>query len=348
MKAGAKMAVTLKDVAKKAGVSPATVSYALRGGQYVSPATMKKVMKAAKALGYTTNMSARSLRYGKTKIIEVVVHELDIPYYYSKLAATAVPAINREGYQALVLQTGLDAGNVKEAVDGISNQICDGVILNATGIDANEIKRLSMNRPTVLLDDCTPEPVLDTVMTPNREGARIATRHLIEQGCRSVAAVGIGYVSPTAIGVQVGTSKERFEGVREALAENGMGLTERQCLACDWLVEPGREIAHQLADVGMPFDGLFCASDSLAFGLIRGFADRGIRVPDDVLITGFDGISLGEYTVPSISTVRIDMKDLVDKAIRLLLDRIDGIYDGEPRREVAGYDFVVRGSSTRA
>lgn len=341
------MSVTLKDVAKKAGVSPATVSYALRGGQYVSPVTMKKVMRAAKTLGYTTNMSARSLRYGKTKIIEVVVHELDIPYYYSKLAATAVPAIQREGYQALVLQTGLDAGNVKEAVDSLSNQICDGVILNATSIDANEIKRLSMNRPTVLLDDCTPDPVLDTVMTPNREGAKVATQHLLEQGCRSIAAIGLEYYDADACKLQIGTGVERFRGVQEALADEGLELNERQCVACDWLVEPGREIAHRLADAGMPVDGLFCASDSLAFGAIRGFADRGICVPDDVLIVGFDGISLGEYSVPTISTVRINMEDLVEKAIHLLLNRIDGTYDGEPLRVVADYDFVVRGSSVR-
>ena len=341
------MVVTLKDVAKKAGVSPATVSYALRGGQYVSPATMDKVMKAAKALGYSTNMSARSLRYGKSRIIEVAVHELDIPYYYSKFAATAVTVIERHGYQALVLQTGLNTSSVKEAVGNISNQICDGIILNATGIAASEIKRLSMNRPTVLLDDCTPEPVLDTVMTPSREGAKAAVTHLLEQGCHAIAAVGLEYLAADVRGDRADTHVERFEGMREALESAGRSLSEQQCFPGEWLVEPGREIAHRLADMGMPFDGLFCASDSLAFGAIRGFADRGIRVPDDVTIVGFDGISLGEYTVPSISTVRIDMEDLADKAVRLLLDRIDGVYDGEPRRVVADYALEVRGSSVR-
>lgn len=336
---------TLKDVAQEAGVSVATASYTLRGGNHVSKATEEKVLKAAHELNYTTNLSARSLRYGKTGIIEIAVHELDLPYFYSKFTSAAADVIDEYGYQALILQTGVNRKTVKEAVSTISNQICDGIILNATGISPEEIKSLAGNRPTVLLDECSIPPLIDTVMTPNEDGAAVATKHLIDIGCKRIAMLGAEYEDDTSLLAAFGTGPLRLRGFKAAMRAAGRPVTVNTVIPAEWTVEPGRQAAHQLVDSGMPFDALFCATDSLALGAIRGFADRGIRVPESIKIVGFDGISVGEYTVPRISTIRIDMDDFARKAVGMLTDRIGKTSISEPRRMIANYTLQVRESS---
>lgn len=338
--------VTFKDVAKEAGVSPATVSYALRGGEHVSAHTMAKVTAAAAKLGYVANPSARSLRRGRTNVIDIVVHELDAPYFYSRLADITSDVIRQSGYQAVVMKTGMDPDNVSAAVSSISNQYCDGVILNASGLPAQEIKRLSMNRPVVLLDEEHDPPVLDTVMTPNEEGVAAATRHLIERGCRRPLFIGGGQpeLDRYAEGSR-GTGPLRTHAFWGTLQSSGLEYDESQLVESGWWVDPGLDAARRIVESGVEFDGAVCATDSLALGVIRGFADRGVRVPDDVRVVGFDGISVGQWTVPTISTVEVDMEDLARKAVDMLISRIEGTYDGEPRRQTAGFRLLERESS---
>ncbi|MBW3091963.1 LacI family DNA-binding transcriptional regulator [Bifidobacterium sp. 82T10] len=338
--------VTFKDVAKEAGVSPATVSYALRGGEHVSKHTMDKVVAAAQKLGYVANPSARSLRRGRTNVIDIVVHELDVPYFYSRLSDVASDVIREAGYQAVVLKTGMDTDNVSAAVSSISNQYCDGVILNPSGLPAQEIKRLSVNRPVVLLDEAHAKPVLDTVMTPNEEGVTAATRHMIERGCRNLLFVGGGRaeLDSYAEGSR-DTGPARTHAFRQTLLDAGLPCDDARLIPAGWWTDPGLDAAHHIVDSGISFDGVVCATDSIALGLIRGFADRGVHVPDDALVIGFDGISVGRWTVPSISTVEVDMTDLVHKAMNMLVSRIEGTYDGEPRRQTASFRLLEREST---
>lgn len=336
---------TLKDVAKKAGVSPATVSYTLRDGQYVSPSTRAKVLTAAKKLGYSTNIQARSLRYGRTGIIEIAVHELDIPYFYSKMTEVMGSVIEKHGYQALVMQTGLNGQNVKSAVSKIANQMCDGLILHPARVPAGEIKQLSLNRPTVLFDDCSSQTVLDSVIVPHEAAAMTATRHLIQQGCKRIGVVGFPYMTSDQLGQAGSTAALRLRGIVGALSEAGMELGQSQCLPCEWIVEAGRGMAQEIVSRGLPFDGIICANDGVALGLIRGFADFGVSVPAGVKVIGFDGISIAQYSVPSLTTMELDMDDLASKTVSLLLDRIQGSYRGDPRRVETRYSLKVREST---
>lgn len=338
--------VTFKDVAREAGVSPATVSYALRGGEHVSAHTMAKVTAAAAKLGYVANPSARSLRRGRTNVIDIVVHDLDAPYFYSRFADVASDVIKEFGYQSVVVKTGMDPDNVSAAVSSISNQYCDGVILNASGLPADKIKQLSMNRPAVLLDDSSEPPVLDTVMTPNEDGIEAATQHMIEQGCRSLIFLGGSrrLLDSYRSGLR-DTGHLRVHAFWRTVERAGLPFRDDQLMHSEWTMEPGYEAARRIVESGIDCDGVVCATDSLALGLIRGFADLGVRVPDDVRVIGFDGISVGRWTVPTISTVEVDMTDLARKAMAMLVSRIEGEYDGEPRRQIAGYRLIARESS---
>lgn len=336
--------VTLKDVAKEAKVSPATVSYALRGGEYVSEDTMRKVQRAVKKLGYTTNQSARNLRNGRTGIIEIGVHEFDLPYFYSRMAEAMVARIERTEYKALVVRTGTDAQNVNQVVSRLADQPCDGLITHAGGMSSQELKRLALGRQVVVIDDFSEKLALDTIVVSGFEGLQLSTRHLIDQGCRNIAYVGGAYKPFDQLKDTNGTDR-RLRGYAAALREGGLEYREEQVYDAQWSVEPGRKAALDIVRDGMPFDGIVCATDSLALGLIRGFADKGIRVPDAVKVSAFDGISVGRYMVPSLTTVAVDIEDMADKAVDMLISRIEGTYDAAPRRVSANLRLIIRDSS---
>lgn len=338
------MVVTLKDVAQEANVSPATVSYALRGGQYVSKDTMAKVQKAVKKLGYTTNQAARNLRNGRTGVLEVGVHELDIPYFYSRMAEAMVQRIERSGYKALVVQTGANVRTVREAVSRLADQPCDGLITNAGGMSSAELKRLGMGKHVVLIDDFSEKLVLDTVLVSGEEGLRLSTKHLIERGCTNIAYVGGSYM-PIAELDPANSGDLRKRGYASALVEAGLEYRPENMYDAIWMVEPGRDAAGRIIKDGMPYDGIVCATDSLALGLIRGFADKGIRVPDAVKVSAFDGISVGNYMVPTLTTVAVDIEDMAAKAVDMLISRVEGTYNSAPRREFVNLELIVRESS---
>lgn len=344
---------TLKDVAKEAGVSPTTVSYALRGGKYVSHETAERVRAAVEKLGYTANASARNLKYGRSRVIEVGIHEFDAPFFYSKLTEAAVDAIERHGYRALVSRVGLRESEIERAVDAVANPTSDGVLLNAAYLDTTPLGRLSRNRPTVLLDDTRETPTLDTVMTPNERGMKAAVAHLVERGCRSIAVVGLGDYPETELREPRNLQQLRMRAVREAFTEHGVTYRGDWCFPAEWLIEPGREPGRRIAALlrgegpaadARP-DGVLCATDSLALGVIRGLADAGVHVPDDVKVIGFDGLTIDSMVVPSISSVEIDMTDYVGKAVDMLVERIEGRYDGPPRRKESRFRVVPREST---
>ncbi|NMM98064.1 LacI family DNA-binding transcriptional regulator [Bifidobacterium olomucense] len=341
--------VTIKDVAKEAGVSASTVSYYLKGGESVSSHTARKIRTAVKKLGYTRNTSAQSLRYGKTYAISIGVHELDIPYFFSKFNSVAIPIVEEKGYRGNVFQTGIKASSVEKALRRISDQPCDGLILGSTKLPVRRIIEISKNKPTVLLDDCSREPILDTVNTANSEGAYVAVSHLIGLGCSNIAMIGVDLRKTAHEDSDPTIQSLRCMGAMKALRESGLPVYESLIINSRNLsVDEGLSAAHRLVKAHVPFDGLFCASDAVAFGAIRGLVDCGYSVPADVKVIGMDGISLNPYAIPSISSVEIDMHDFAEKTVDMLISRISGEYQGPARRVNARYSLVERESTQTA
>ncbi|MBW3092614.1 LacI family DNA-binding transcriptional regulator [Bifidobacterium sp. 82T10] len=338
------MTVTLKDVAKRAGVSVATVSYALRGGPYVSDDVAARIRTAVDELGYTANQSARTLRSGRTGTIMVGVHELDMPYFYSRFAQHMVDRIERAGYKALVARFGWNEDSVRDSLERLADQPCDGLIIHAGGLSAAELTRLGKGRQLVLIDDFSSRPAFDAIVVPGETGIRMATEHLIARGCRDIAMVGADWTPKSRLDRRV-SRVMRLRGYAEALEAAGLEYRRENLYSGEWNMDVGRDVAHRIIADGMPFDGIVCATDSLAVGLIRGFADRGVHVPDAVRIVGFDGLSLDGFTVPSLTTVALDMDDLADKAVSMLISRVEGSYDGPSRREEGRLALVERESS---
>ena len=337
------MAVGLRDVAERAGVSVRTVSNVANAYAHVAPATRRRVQQAIDELGYRPNMAARQLRQGRTETISLVVPEIDSPYF-AELASLTVRIAEERGWTVHIDQTDGDADRERRMTAGPVGHSVDGVICSPWAVGPDELSRLAAV-PLVLLGERAAAGGLDHVAIDNVTASRTATRHLLAQGRRRIAAVG---AQPH---LDNGTARLCLEGYRTALAEAGLPVL-------DELVEPVTRLHRPDGAVAMArlldeppgagaVDAVFCFTDELALGAVRTLADRGVRVPEDVAVVGFDDIEDGRYAVPSLSTIAPDKEEIARLALECLGDRIAD--PSAPARDlVAGHRLVVRGSTVRA
>lgn len=335
---------TIKDVAAAAGVSPATVSYALRGDSRIIPATAQKVLDVASQLHYNTNLSARSLRSGKNGVIGIDIYELDMQYP-SQISAAIAEEAQRQGLQAIVQQTCSSQENEISILSNVTSQLCDGVIFSPGKVTSGEIKTLIMSKPVVLLDnpETSSKPLFDTVFTPCEDGAQTAINHLIDIGCQHIGIVGTSYDISSAGQV----AARRLTGCLKAFAQAGIHVQPGDVINTAWRPDAVRKTIRQfMQEHARNYDGLFCMTDTIALGVLRGLADCRISVPDDMAVIGFDGIYEGDLNVPSLTTIAVDFNDLAKKAVRLLIHRIRHPQaDFVPIIETAKYSLVKREST---
>lgn len=338
---------TVKDVAAAAGVSQATVSYALRGDSRIIPSTAKKVFEAADRLHYSTNLSARSLRSGKNGIIGVAIYELDMPYP-SQISAAISQEVSRRGLQTIVQQTSSSVQNEISVLANVTSQLCDGTIFSPSKVTNQGIKALAGGKPVVLLDnsELSSHPLFDTVLSPCEDGAETAINHLIDIGCRHIGIIGTRYDIASDASAASQVAYRRLSGCMAAFRKAGISLDPHDVIETSWRPEEVRSVIGNMTAEGRRYDGLFCMTDSIALGTIRGLADYGLRSPIDTAVVGFDGIHEGELAVPSISTIAVDFEDLAAKAVNLLMKRILHPEDEySPVVETARYSLVAREST---
>lgn len=356
---------TLRDVAAAAGVSPMTASNALRGKTGVKESTRARVLAAAKKLDYRINLTASMLKSGRSNIIHVIVNEFDSPFY-SKLTQALSNEIVARGLTPFIEQTRYSADAAAHALTSnpFSGQLFDGEILHATGLGTNlSLAKLNGGRPFVLVDACEETPTVDAVNFPNEEAERAAAQHLIDHGCRKIAIVGHAFTKRADLAHAQNAFLLRLRGACNALLDAGLPYDETTVFeagSAEDGIAAGHAIAQQIlatrgnADVGdgadPPFDGVCCANDFAAFGVIRGLADHGIRVPQDVQVIGFDGVTSGSYATPSLSTIEVDLNQLAKFALDMIAERVErrGEEDAEPlppSRATIGYQLVEREST---
>ena len=341
--------VTMSDVAKEAQVSRATASYALRGDTRIADDTRRRVLLAARKLRYSANLSARSLRSGKSGIIGVAIFELDKPYP-AQMSAAISRQINAHGMQAIIQQTSNSKQDEVSILRHVTSQLCDGTIFSPGSITNEEMQELADGKPLVLLDDPSAEPVFDSVMTASTEGAAMAVQHLLDCGCRRIGVVGADMTASTDPAQRHAVRGRRVAGCLKALKAAGIKARPQDFLPLDrWDGEMARDLGHHLADTSdLAFDGIFCMTDSLALSLIRGLHECGVEVPRDLAVVGFDGIQEGALYIPSLTTISTDKDDLARKAVDALLARLQGDDDNRPpTRTTAACRLVVRESTAK-
>jgi DNA-binding LacI/PurR family transcriptional regulator len=331
--------VTMTDVAKLAGVSTMTVSNVLNNRPHVREELRQRVLDAVNVSGYVVNSAARSLRRGSNGVIGLAIPELDRPYF-GQLAARVIARSADLGYRVAIEQTGAALEGELAAIALSRTLDCDGLLLSAVGLGPDEIRRLDQTIPLVLLGENAFDGVVDHVAMANQDGTRAATRHLIKQGCRRIAWISqAGSAQETSNAVWL-----RGEGYRQALRDAELEPGPQPQLSALTMAEGARAI-HTLVDTGQQFDGVVAVTDTVAFGVLRGLADRLLKVPDDVKVIGFDDVLEAQFSVPSLSSIAPDHDWMINTALDMLIARING--GPQDRAEVTAPFQLVPRESTR-
>lgn len=327
------------DVARVAGVSQKSVSNVLNGYEHVSPELRAKVERAIGLLGYVPNSAARTLRTGRTGVIALAVPNLSAPYF-AELASHLTDAAEERGFTILIDETDGDEDREALIARGLRHQVIDGVVLSPLAMDPASIAAAARDIPMVLLGERELPASVDHVAIDNVAAAREATEHLLGLGRRRIATVGAPLDD-----VAASTGSLRLRGYRAALAdagirEEGIVVPTRRLLR-----HHGVEAAERLLGAVRPPDAVFCFSDMLAFGVMHALRMRGVRVPDDIAVVGFDDVTEAAYSNPTLTSVHLDRRRIARAALDVLVERLDGSRAQPAGRVVVEHWLVVREST---
>ncbi|HWD78890.1 MAG TPA: LacI family DNA-binding transcriptional regulator [Kribbella sp.] len=332
------MAVTMRDVAREAGVSPKTVSNVMNGYPYIREETRTKVLAAIDALGYRMNISARNLKSGRTGVIGLAVPELSLPYF-GELADQVIVAADEHGLTVMIEQTGADRDRELTVLGRPRGHLVDGLLYSPLGLGQEDIDQLKSNTPMVLLGERIFHSPVDHVMIDNVPATKAAVEHLLAIGRRRIAVLG---VHP---GEKVGTAAIRYGAYAETLTEHGLEVSAELAFpAGRWHRSTGAEATERLLASGLEFDAILGLNDTLALGALRVLGRHGIRVPDDVALAGFDNIDEASYSTPSLTTVDPGRAEIARTAVDLLVRRMAGD-DSEHQEIAARHELHIREST---
>jgi len=328
--------VTSRDIARRAGVSQATVSRVLTGNP-VRQELRDKVKAAIRELKYRPNGTARAMRTSRTGNIGLVVPRLANPLHPALLHVLG-GAATQAGFRVVVWST--DDVDEKAAADAVRGSLVDGVIMTAATTASTQLyEAVQLKAPVVLVNRVVKGWPCDQVASDNVAGARMVAEYLLNSGRRRIGMVG---------GISLASSiRQRQFGFREMLASRGRALDERLCELVDqFSYRTGFEAAARLLDLAEPPDALFCVNDFLALGARDAARNRDFDVPGALWIVGYDDIEMASWHAFDLTTVRQPLSQMAEYAVRFLLERISG-YEGEGRNIRLSNDLVLRGSTSR-
>ncbi|MBA2871237.1 LacI family transcriptional regulator [Anoxybacillus calidus] len=301
---------TIRDVARLAGVSVATVSRVLNQNGYVNEETEKRVRRAIQELNYKPNEVARTLFKKTSKTIGLIVPDISNPFF-PELVRAVEDVTNIYDYTVILCNSDEKNEKEKEYIEVLKQKYVDGVILTTNQLELAEVSELDV--PVVVLD----RPLnhsFPSVIADNYGGARLATRHLYDIGCRKIAHLQ----GPP----HVVNAVERFNGYRDEMKELGL-WDENLVILGNYHLKQAKEAVLQ-AFKEHTIDGIFAGNDVMAVGALKAVQQLGLRVPEDVAIIGYDGIPLTEMTTPELSTISQPIYEMGAMAARLLVKRIEG------------------------
>ncbi|WP_017587386.1 LacI family DNA-binding transcriptional regulator [Nocardiopsis ganjiahuensis] len=317
-KSGGRQRPTLEMVAERAGVGRGTVSRVINGSSQVSPRTREAVHAAIAELGYSPNQAARTLVTRRTDTIALVVSESRDRLFADPFFADIIRGVSsvlHERDLQLMLTTARGEAEHKRVGEYLSGSHVDGALLVSLHRDDPLTSRLADSGVPVVhggrpYSEAQPAPFC--VDMDNVKGGRLATQHLLDSGRRRVATI----TGPQDMNAGV----ERFRGYRESVAAAGQEVDERLVVQGDFSVDGGSEAMARLLDQGGDPDAVFVASDMMAVGAIRTLRERGLRVPEDVALVGFDDTLMAQHSDPALTTVHQPTVKMGQEMARLLVD----------------------------
>ncbi len=326
--------VTIKDIAKLAGVSSATVSKVLNGkDKSISSKTRERILNIVEEQGYIPNGIAKSLRVKSTKTFGLVIPNVTNPFF-SELAKGIEDASEAEGYSLILCSTYGKDNREKQYLKILEEKKVDGAIIAAsTKEDIEVIDRVSY--PIVLLDrDVVVGSNIGKVIVDNEYGGYIATKHLVEAGCKN-----IGHITSS---LKDNPSMNRHKGMLKALKDFDIEINESLYYYGKFSIDTGYEGAKMITR-NNKVDGIFCGNDIIAIGAIRGLKEMGYRVPEDIKIVGYDDIYISKYMDPPLTTVRLPIYSIGSNAVEVLLGMISNNKKGNKRKLIP--QLVIRDSA---
>ncbi|WP_418667736.1 LacI family DNA-binding transcriptional regulator [Allofournierella sp.] len=310
---------TLKDVAAKARVSPATVSYVLNGKRTISRQTKERVRQAIEELGYVPDLSARSLSSRDSKLIGVVVPQTEPGSklmlqnnFYSEIVGSIEYHARQHGYHVIISATDVSESYLTLAKE----RNLDGIIVIGMYPDEFYQQMKKTQIPIVLIDSYCNDHYYHSVRIDDAYGSYLATRHVLEYGHKRIAFF-CGLIKEN------GVIKKRLTGYRQALEERGIAYDPALVFEGKIDYESGVQLARQLARSATEATAVVATADILAVGAMKGFYDEGLHVPDDISIIGFDDLELAQYMTPGLSTIKQEIPLKGERAVELLLDSIN-------------------------
>lgn len=326
-------AVSIRDVAKAAKVSAATVSRTLSNPGVVTESTRRRVLAAVQSSGYIGNPMARGLRCHKTNAVLVLVSDFANPFFPQVIKGIESTA-HALGYRILLGNTQRNATRERSYTQLAEQHQVDGIILLGTRSPSNggnDVGRF----PLVI--GCEPYPSLPTVVIDNAAAAAEACMYLLALGHRR-----IGYINGPR---RSSLCKDRLAGYRSALRAGGIRYESALVINGDFTAGAGATGLNQLLQRGAPPTAVCCASDEIAIGAIRAAKQHGLKVPEELSVVGFDDIAFAEYCDPPLTTVRQPRTEIGQQLMQLMYREIEGKTPHRDRSVVLPHQLILRGST---
>ncbi len=323
--------MTIKDVAKKAGVSISTASYALNDKPYVHPDTKMRVLKAAEELNYYPNAHARSLKMKKNNNIGVFIYGLGGPIYSDLLEGVRIE-LQKRGYNIIVSSGKSSSVFLRERATGAA-------VIFDTEISNDEVLRYAKTHPIVVLDRKINGKNIYQSIIENKKLVYDFISEIIKQKQYKK----ISYLSGPEDSYY---SNERYLGFKEALKDNN--ILEHEYINCDFTITSGYKLGVKLVKENKVPDLLYCANDEMAIGVMKAFTEMGIKVPEDCNVAGFDGIILGDYITPKLTTISVDYFEWGRQIAGFLTKKLDNltVYPlRNPEAKVVFKESLLNGSN---
>ena len=321
-------------VAHEAGVSQSTVSRALRGDPRVREETRRRVEEAASRLGYIPNSLASSLASRSTRTIAVVVSDLTNPFFPSLLTPVS-DELQLLGYRVVLFAERTDLPTGQETLTRLLDRSIDGVLVTTATLGSPFVSLLRQRGlPVVLLNRYVDGVDVDRAISDNHGGGLASGRFLLDLGHER-----IGVIRGPA---NTSTSRDRMAGFLEAMANHGVEQDEELVRIGAYSHQSGYQHTRELLRLADPPTAIFCGNDVVAFGAIDAALSRGIRIPQDMSILGFDDIPMASWEVFQLSTLRQPFGEMARAAARMLVERIEHATTIGPGRELIFATSLVR------
>lgn len=341
--------VTLRDVAREAGVSLKTASNVINGNGRMADATRRHVQAVIDRLGYRVNMAARNLNRDRTGVIMLAVPSFTSPYL-AELANRVIDAARARQYSVYV--TTYAEGSARGARDLLhrfNTTVADGLILSMSEVETITPEDLNVSFPLVVVGARSTWGVCDHVTPDDVQAAAEATRYLLERGSGRLAVVGArgGFDETAALAATEGNAQLRLRGVLEECRRQGVAFDPRLAgdTGQDWTIGSGYRVTQRLLDAGVPFDGLIAFNDQLAIGAVSALTANGVAIPEQVQVIGFDNIEEAAYLQTPLTTMDSCLDWVAPTAVGRILARIDG--EDVPAELLTAPAHVIARATTR-